>query len=215
MHSNSFRSPPPTESDVGEAQPLAFDSDPWRNRIVFGGLALCLALVFAPTVTIFAAAQKRDVAARDVSRLADAMSRFYEDVGRWPVEGDVEPSVGDDEVRCLGSRDGSWPALADGVTGWGEWTPRDTFENHLAKNRPLGLPSFGYPTDLDRSWRGPYVDEVGADPWGRKYVANVWNAHDDRGGPLWVLSAGPNGRVDTRPSSRTVAGDDVGRLLRH
>jgi hypothetical protein len=196
-------------------EPAAFHPDPWRNRVVFGGLALCLALVFAPTVYIFLATQKREAADRELACLADAMSRFHDDLGRWPLEGDVEAVIGDDELRCLASRDGKWPALADGVNGWGDWAPRDTFENHLVENRPLGHAAFGYPTDLDRSWRGPYVDDVTADPWGRKYVANVWNAHGDRGGPLWVLSAGPNGRVDTRPSSRTVSGDDVARLLRH
>jgi hypothetical protein len=30
---------------------------------------------------------------------------------------------------------------------------------------------------------------------------------------VWILSAGPNGVIDTRPGSTTVGGDDVGVLV--
>lgn len=57
---------------------------------------------------------------------------------------------------------------------------------------------------------------VAADPWGNCYLVNL--AALTAGGParLWVLSAGPNGIIDTPfvTSSETPVGDDVGITVR-
>lgn len=62
-------------------------------------------------------------------------------------------------------------------------------------------------------WNGPFLDEVRPDPWGRAYVVFVGNFDDPRGRP-WVLSAGPNGVLDTRPESLICGGDDMGYVVR-
>jgi hypothetical protein len=53
---------------------------------------------------------------------------------------------------------------------------------------------------------------LAADPWGNCYIVNL--AAITAGGPatLWILSAGPNGIIDTPfvSESATPAGDDVG-----
>jgi len=60
------------------------------------------------------------------------------------------------------------------------------------------------------------IPEIGPDPWGNAYVVNVgaWNSPDTA---VWVLSAGPNGRLDTsfRPPARQPdpANDDCGVRL--
>ena len=54
------------------------------------------------------------------------------------------------------------------------------------------------------------------DPWGRCYLVNAANMAT-AGGAVWVLSAGPNGVIDTRFVTRAgqpLAGDDIGALVR-
>lgn len=50
------------------------------------------------------------------------------------------------------------------------------------------------------------------DGWGQCLLVNAadWAGH----GPLWVLSAGPNGIVETYPDASAVAGDDIGARVR-
>lgn len=54
--------------------------------------------------------------------------------------------------------------------------------------------------------------EWSADPWGNCYVANLVAITAGESAVVWVLSAGPNGIIDTPfvAASGTPAGDDVG-----
>ena len=76
------------------------------------------------------------------------------------------------------------------------------------------------------NWKGPYASGLEkCDPWGRNYVAFVWamytpttgsNRGAGSGGQKyygWVLSAGPNGVIDTPVTSSRLQGDDVGYIL--
>jgi hypothetical protein len=74
-------------------------------------------------------------------------------------------------------------------------------------------------------WRGPYLESVPIDPWGRAYVVllppqpSLCSAGDPglcagkRDGGIVIVSAGPDGVVDTPPGSATIADDDVGVVL--
>lgn len=57
-------------------------------------------------------------------------------------------------------------------------------------------------------WQGPYVDGLHPDPWGHAYLLNVEGLVDGREPPV-VLSAGPNGIVDTPAGSAVAQGDDI------
>ena len=50
------------------------------------------------------------------------------------------------------------------------------------------------------------------DAWGRCFLLNAegWAS----GGPVWLLSAGPNGLFDTPPNALALGGDDIGDRLR-
>jgi hypothetical protein len=95
--------------------------------------------------------------------------------------------------------------------------------DHLVSNAP------GYVTRTATShlgWNGPYdlPSELGSDPWGHRYIVNIGlidpspGSHTSTGEPksaVWVLSAGPNGIIDTpfnQPLTPTVTtgGDDIG-----
>ena len=62
-------------------------------------------------------------------------------------------------------------------------------------------------------YKGPYLPVVEADPWGNQYVlnANNFNVAD---GPVYVLSAGPNGILETPVSSISIGGDDIGLRIK-
>lgn len=59
---------------------------------------------------------------------------------------------------------------------------------------------------------GGYIGALEPDPWGRAYLVNVDGWLDHREHAL-VLSAGPNGFVDTPPEQVRAQGDDIIYLL--
>jgi len=64
----------------------------------------------------------------------------------------------------------------------------------------------------DEAWNGPYVEKLEPDPWGNAYLMNseaLFNNQER----MWILSAGPNGVVDTSAESAEIGGDDIGRIL--
>lgn len=50
------------------------------------------------------------------------------------------------------------------------------------------------------------------DAWGHCFLLNIGERR--RGGAVWILSAGPNGRIDTLFGARTLGGDDIGAPVR-
>lgn len=50
------------------------------------------------------------------------------------------------------------------------------------------------------------------DAWGRCFLLNLGAARD--GGQLWVLSAGPNGVIETARDGTALAGDDIGAVVK-
>lgn len=63
------------------------------------------------------------------------------------------------------------------------------------------------------SWQGPYLNGLGSDPWGCHYIVNVegFVNHAER---VFVLSAGPNRRVDSKPTDLEPSGDDIAIVIR-
>jgi hypothetical protein len=62
-----------------------------------------------------------------------------------------------------------------------------------------------------KGYAGPYLMFGGADSWGRSILAHVGAVSAP--GRVWVLSAGPNGLLETLPGAEETGGDDVGVLL--
>jgi type II secretory pathway pseudopilin PulG len=63
-----------------------------------------------------------------------------------------------------------------------------------------------------RAWSGPHIERLEPDPWGRAYLVNTHGLTSTTE-QTWILSAGPNGVVETTPDSRETGGDDIGRML--
>lgn len=65
-------------------------------------------------------------------------------------------------------------------------------------------------------WRGPYIDEtISADPWNRRFAVNVETFFRSGRNETVVLSAGPNGLVETRFAGTGIraGGDDLVALV--
>ena len=59
---------------------------------------------------------------------------------------------------------------------------------------------------------GLFGSGMPTDAWGRCFLLNA-DALTARG-PVWVLSAGPNGLIETPPNALALGGDDIGDRLR-
>jgi type II secretory pathway pseudopilin PulG len=127
----------------------------------------------------------------------------------------------------------------------------DTLANHLIHNTPQDEPNQGYRTpanmiDGDNSsripgglrfdppsgqgfnsmfaWRGPYIsDRVDPDPWGNRYMANVFGLYHPQGDAsdgfataVVCYSAGPDEEIDTafnQPGGWQTGDDDYAAIV--
>ena len=106
------------------------------------------------------------------------------------------------------------PQFAGGVT------VNDRYKNVL--DDPSVGPFFG--------WRGPYFNQINADPWGTRYSVNTFGLHSGTSGAtddvFWTavicVSFGPNKTADTEPNmpgpptagpAYAIGGDDVAAIL--
>lgn len=131
----------------------------------------------------------------DTKEIAATIAAFYKDVGRWPS------TDGTNNLIYLASGTGDMPTVGTGVAGWTGQS--DSFTNQLIANSP------GYATTGQFAWRGPYQTEFGTDPWGKKLVCNVGSLAAGSTTPVYVLSAGPDGILQTDVGA-LLAGDDIG-----
>lgn len=179
---------------------------------------------------------KRAQAQHDANLIAWAIAAFVKDTGLPPYKnttsaakaGAFEPG----DFECLyGARGGEFTTDTDLTTDDGAtdtWTSaggiqcqaastvRDTIENHLINNAPAGATAKAYATAGKNAWRGPYLPRVPDDAWGRKFLVNIRKADPDLNPPraVWVISAGPNGKLETRSNADAAStvdpgGDDV------
>ncbi len=163
-------------------------------------------------------AQARDVRVRqDCEGIRHALIALLTDVSRTTLS----PGPGL-RVDLLVTRA---PAPVAGAPTAQAWTRDvdgtgtiDFVDHHLLTNDPAGDPArrWPLPTELGSpGWRGAYLQTApAADPWGHRYAVNVQYLATRT--DVLVLSAGPDGRIDTPYADRhlTYGGDDVAVLVR-
>lgn len=152
---------------------------------------VALAGVITPYVARDLDGTKHDEARNEVNRIASAILQYMNDTQYPPTGKDGRPSF-----HCL---------VGEG---------HSPTENVFRSGEQGSLDSIFTKNDWQTaSWQGPYLDPVGADPWGSHYLVNVegfWN-HGER---VFVLSAGPNRRIDTKPTDLEAGGDDIAIVIR-
>lgn len=201
--------------------------------IVVLAVAAALAAAMAPLAFRYLDDAKKTQAQNDANRIAEAIGKFLQDVALPPYKNNTsstksqkkEPGPPAD-FDCLYSLLGNDYSIATDATTGDSWTSgagvqcqagsstRDTIENHLISNTPGGASANAYVTTGKIAWKGPYVPSIPADPWGNKYLVNIGKADPGVSKAVWVISAGPNGNLETAAdasatSSISPSGDDI------
>ena len=179
--------------------------------VVVVAVIAILAAVLTPYITKYIDDSKVAKARNEVQVVAAAVTNAYKDLGRWPNRNTAATDFGGLYTGA------TTPVLAffGAATGWtaagAGWNALDT---HLVTN------GHTYPATGDTKWSGPYATTLPVDPWGRPYVINAANftSATTPPTPVWVLSAGPNGVINTSiattPAAATPGGDDIGFRVR-
>jgi prepilin-type N-terminal cleavage/methylation domain-containing protein len=189
-----------------------------------------LALVLTPSVANFVRDARVARAQNDSRTIATAILEFYKDNGfapAWAVAQNGGPGPAASRLDILVSP-GNAPGidlragtLAGTLAGW-----LNGRVGLLADQLMSDTPAYATRTPGSQSgWNGPYLSStLGSDPWGNRYIVNIGQIEMAAGnGPgatkfaVWVLSAGPNGIIETLPNqpftSAVLGGDDIGRRL--
>lgn len=181
--------------------------------VVLAVLAILLAIL-VPIVTQHIEESRTSKATSDVKAIAQAIQRFWVDVKVFPIisdtTGGIQESLGD-IIRLEGP--GSLPVLepagdplwtADPPAGAecqslrpGVIPSRDDLVDHLVTNAAPIDGGPGWPLTGARRWKGPYLERLTEDPWGNTYLVNIINSKESCPNASFVLSAGPNGEINT------------------
>lgn len=144
----------------------------------------------------------------DVRTLADAIRLYRSDTGEYPIFNNLADASADTAAATLlTTGNGSSPTGTNWTTGIGT-TNLESFLNGNFLNRPSA-------TSGGRIvFRGPYVGSIESDPWGNKYYLTAVNLVEGSAYYAFVISAGPNGVLDTvrdqpKTGAFTVGGDDI------
>ncbi len=191
------------------------------EMVVVLAVVAILAAILTPTIAKNLNDAKVARAANEAQVIGAAIGSFFKDVGRWPTSNGTVNSP--DIIQTLYSANGTVPALDPGAvtdeefwlsTGGYAATLVDTFENQLILNTPEGgaVPYTTLSTSELR-WRGPYITEIKADPWGSQYACNIWYTYNTTANFVGIWSAGPDRAANTDSSqlatAMTLGGDDI------
>jgi prepilin-type N-terminal cleavage/methylation domain-containing protein len=180
-----------------------------------------LALVLIPSVAMFVNDSRVAQAHADCQAIADAIVHFYRDSGfypQWDRADQGGPGDAGSRVQLLIST-GRVPfedQHSEWTTGTAGLLSNQLLWNAAGYARRTAVFQFG--------WNGPYLSsDIGPDPWGNRYVVNIGLADAEPGlqgkdghvkNAVWVLTAGPNGVIETPHSldilTAALRGDDIG-----
>lgn len=177
-----------------------------------------LALILTPSIADFITDSRMTRARTDCQIIGSAVVQFYRDTGffpQWAASQSGGPGLPQTRLQVLTSA-GNMP-LEDQPTPWttGPSAP-------LADQVLVNAPGYAMRTATSQfGWNGPYLSsELRSDPWGNRYVVNIGLIDTSAGvqtrsgrpkGAVWVLSAGPNGTIETpfaQPVTTAISGGD-------
>ena len=180
-----------------------------------------LALVLTPSISNFINDARTARAQSDCQTVASAIVQFYRDNGffpSWKLAQNGGPGQPQNRLQLLISPGNI--AQEDVPTLWTTGVAGLLAEQLLNDTPGYTLRS----TTSPNGWNGPYLSSmINTDPWGNRYVVNIELidssafATTRSGGmkaAVWVLSAGPNGIIETpfvqSVSGAALGGDDIG-----
>lgn len=181
--------------------------------IVVLAVVAIMAATLTPMVMNYVDDAKLAKAEGDVKTIGAALMTMTKDVKHFPLYTDGTKTSGTPDFELL--RGPGNPPL-DHSTADQKWLATSkigALNDHLVKNAPGGTK---YLATGRNSWKGPYVEQLTDDPWGNQYLVNIKGADPGNAEAkvIWVLSAGPNGKIETSwdvlaDSGPTPGGDDI------
>jgi prepilin-type N-terminal cleavage/methylation domain-containing protein len=220
--------------------------------IVAVALVAILSAAIAPSVINNIAQGRIARAQSDCQAIAQAISRFRSDVGYFPYlrqPQNVLPENREKRFHFLASNNGAFPEASTGCTNkWpsafttdlGSNISCEDFSSHLIFGSARGGVKPDGTLDITKTefyyvrvtnpdnpqqtgFRSAVMSSDPADPWGNRYMCNI-GAAGAIGQPVWIISAGPNGLLETKVVDNTIAsgsygfyptaqGDDIGYRL--
>jgi general secretion pathway protein G len=165
--------------------------------IVVAGIIAILAGILVPMILKEIEESRITRATADVRSIYTSLVVFKKDTANWPM-------LSDDCTTLITLLEGNGNPPDNDITSIGYDTSiSKSFNDYFQSNNGCYL-----------NWKGPYMADVTADPWGNKYYVNAKQFRFPTE-PVWLISAGPNGILDTPASSQTIAGDDIGILIQY
>ncbi|MBA4372835.1 MAG: hypothetical protein C0402_08210 [Thermodesulfovibrio sp.] len=164
--------------------------------IVVAGIIAVLAGILVPIIFKEIDEAKITRANADVKSISTAIMVLKKDTGSWPVSAGCVPTV------TLLNGSGAIPVFSI-AANWDQ-SSFNSFSNYISTDDNGCWPG---------AWKGPYMASVNADPWGNAYLSNASEFLTD-GAAVWILSAGPDGTVDTGRGANALSGDDIGMRIK-
>lgn len=190
--------------------------------IVVLSVILLLTGIAVPMLSSYMEDARRARAQTEAKVVGAAVMSFYKDVGVYPARN----SSGTNNYVYSMFTGSTMPTTSpfNGGHNWITWamnaTRGDLLDNHVMRNTPQNTSGAAYATTGSNRWRGPYsAGNTPLDPWGRPYVINVisgYYSHATNYKRMWVISAGPNGIIDTNylsTATTDISGDDIGVMI--
>jgi type II secretory pathway pseudopilin PulG len=174
-----------------------------------------LAAVLTPVVLNYVDQARIMRATADVKTIADAIRLYQRDTARYPIYADATHAVTDMPVGTELIGPGAAPT-APNNTNWTNFNTTADMTQQLNQNL-LGLPTSAQVGKV--AYRGPYLGSVDSDAWGNRYIVTATNLKVGSSSWAFVISAGPNGVLDTNPSQSNtsqfvVSGDDLVAIIK-
>lgn len=210
------------------------------EMVVVLAIIALLAAILTPMVVKYVRDARLARAGADVRTIGAAIQRFEGDLARLPMFATATSLREGDATVSLLVGPGAQPDTtlqtlwaSDAVDcGKGAGCVTDTLVDQLISNTPSSTTTTttttgsttttaagtAYPTaplpGIPQFWQGPYLNKLETDPWGNQYLVNIGTATSGGASASFVLSAGPNGKVETafailRSSFVTPGGDDI------
>ncbi len=185
----------------------------YNKGVTLAQLAIFLATIagllaiLTPLITRYIDQARTTQARSDVRAIASALQLYRRDTGQYPIYANAIDAENDTQsvTELVGT--GTAPAIVG--PGW-ELDSNGDMETYLNTNL-LGLVT-NNPARGSVAFRGPYVSPIPEDPWGHAYVISALNLRLASPNVAVVISAGPNGNLDTirdQTGTLTVSGDDI------
>jgi prepilin-type N-terminal cleavage/methylation domain-containing protein len=167
-----------------------------------------LAAVLTPMVSGYIDQARITRAQADAKAIASAVQSYKSDTGFWPIystyaNAQLDTLTNADELLIGPGNTPTQKAMSGFDTLVSGHAPL-SLSTYLNTNQLTGTP--GVPTVTTNqssvpghvAWKGPYLPGLDSDPWGNAYIVTaLYLQRSDTTHVAYVISAGPNGQLDT------------------